>query len=186
MPQAALPSFERERLSLLKALQLLDTPPEPAFDRITRLACQLLQVSIALVSLVDEKRQWFKSRVGLAVCETPREHAFCAHAILQNTPLVVRDTSRDPRFVDNPLVTGAPGIRFYAGVQLLSLQGFPLGTLCIIDTQPRELSASELTLLQDLAAIVSEQLQQRERSQLAQQQINTMVCPAPRGQRVKH
>ena len=173
MPQAALPPFERERLSLLKALQLLDTPPEPTFDRITRLASQLLQVPIALVSLVDEQRQWFKSRVGLEACETPREYAFCAHAILQTTPLVVNDASRDPRFIDNPLVTTAPGIRFYAGVQLLSLQGYPLGTLCVIDTRPRELAASELALLQELAGIVSEQLQQRERSQLAQQQIST-------------
>jgi len=173
MPQAALPPFERERLSLLKALQLLDTPPEPTFDRITRLASQLLQVPIALVSLVDEQRQWFKSRVGLEACETPREYAFCAHAILQTTPLVVNDASRDPRFIDNPLVTTAPGIRFYAGVQLLSLQGYPLGTLCVIDTRPRELAASELALLQELAGIVSEQLQQRERSQLAQLQIST-------------
>lgn len=155
MPQAALPPFERERLSLLKALQLLDTPPEPTFDRITRLASQLLQVPIALVSLVDEQRQWFKSRVGLEACETPREYAFCAHAILQTTPLVVNDASRDPRFIDNPLVTTAPGIRFYAGVQLLSLQGYPLGTLCVIDTRPRELAASELALLQELAGIVS-------------------------------
>lgn len=173
MPQAALSPFENERLTLLKALQLLDTPPEPAFDRITRLACQLLQVPIALVSLVDEQRQWFKSRVGLEACETPREYAFCAHAILQTEPLVVNDARSDPRFVDNPLVTGAPGIRFYAGVQLRSRQGYPLGTLCIIDNKARELSATELALLQDLAGIVNEQLLQRERSQLAQQQINT-------------
>lgn len=172
MPQAALSPFESERLTLLKALHLLDTPPEPAFDRITRLACQLLQVPIALVSLVDERRQWFKSRVGLEACETPREYAFCAHAILQTEPLVVNDARRDPRFVDNPLVTGAPGIRFYAGVQLRSRQGYPLGTLCIIDNKARELSATELALLQDLAGIVNEQLLQRERSQLAQQQIS--------------
>ncbi|SCK20561.1 PAS domain S-box protein [Vogesella sp. LIG4] len=171
MSQAALPPFERERLSLLLALQLLDTPAEVAFDRITRLASQLLQVPIALVSLVDEKRQWFKSRVGLEAQETPREFAFCAHALLQAAPLVVEDATRDSRFADNPLVTTAPGIRFYAGVQLLSRQGYPLGTLCVIDTVPRTLAASQLAVLQDLAGIVTEQLQQRERSQQAQKQI---------------
>ncbi|WP_174874705.1 sensor domain-containing diguanylate cyclase [Vogesella oryzae] len=171
MMQAPLHPHERERLSLLRALQLLDTPPEPAFDRITRLACQLLQVPVAVVSLVDEGRQWFKSRVGLDPCETPREYAFCAHAILQTEPLVVPDAVADERFRDNPLVTGSPGIRFYAGVPLLSRHGYPLGTLCIIDTRPRTLAAADLAMLRELADIVTEQLQQRERWQLAQRQI---------------
>ena len=129
MSAAPLPPDEAERLALLHALALLDSPPEPALDRITRLAARLLNVPIALVSLIDRDRQWFKSRVGLDATETPRDQAFCAHAILQTAPLVVGDATQDPRFLDNPLVTDAPGIRFYAGVPIRTSGGVALGTL---------------------------------------------------------
>jgi GAF domain-containing protein len=109
---------ERQRLALLRALELLDSAPEPAFDTLTRLVSRLLQVPVALVSLVDENRQWFKSRVGLDALETPRDLAFCAHAIHHDAPFVVPDALLDHRFADNPLVTGAPHVRAYAGIPL--------------------------------------------------------------------
>ncbi len=160
--KAALPADEGERLRLLHALDLLDSPPEPAFDRITRLLARVLDVPIALVSLVDEQRQWFKSRVGLEVSETPREYAFCAHTILKASPLVVADASQDPRFRDNPLVTGEPNIRFYAGVPIRSSAGLALGTLCVIDDKPRMLSQEELDTLCDLGDLASKEVKLRE------------------------
>lgn len=159
---ASLPPDEDERLALLHGLQLLDSLPEPAFDRITRLATRLLGVPMALVSLVDRDRQWFKSRVGLAATETPREQAFCAHAILQTGPFVVTDALEDARFADNPLVTGALGLRFYAGVPIRTAGGLALGTLCALDQRPRTLSADDLQTLQDLADMVSQEVQLRE------------------------
>ena len=162
MTAAALPSDENERLALLYALDLLDTPAEPAFDRITRLVARTLQVPIALVSLVDSNRQWFKSRVGLTALETPREFAFCAHTILQDGLMVVGDATRDERFADNPLVTGDPMIRFYAGAPIFTTGGKALGTLCAIDSQPRILKQDEIDTLIDLADLVSKEIQQRE------------------------
>jgi len=159
---ASQPPDEDERLALLHGLQLLDSLPEPAFDRITRLATRLLGVPMALVSLVDRDRQWFKSRVGLAATETPREQAFCAHAILQTGPFVVTDALEDARFADNPLVTGALGLRFYAGVPIRTAGGLALGTLCALDQRPRTLSADDLQTLQDLADMVSQEVQLRE------------------------
>lgn len=145
---------EARRLSALRDAAVLDTPAEERFDRITRLARYLLDVPIALVSLVDEERQWFKSAQGLEHRQTPRDVAFCAHAILSSEPLVVEDAHADPRFADNPLVVGAPGVRFYAGQPLLSAEGLPLGTLCVIDQAPRTLGPElqeQLTLLARLA-----------------------------------
>ncbi|MDO8250257.1 MAG: PAS domain S-box protein [Rhodoferax sp.] len=162
MAAAALPSDENERLALLHALDLLDTPAEPAFDRITRLVARTLQVPIALVSLVDSNRQWFKSRVGLSASETPREFAFCAHAILQDGLMVVGDATRDERFADNPLVTGDPMIRFYAGAPIFTSGGKALGTLCAIDARPRILKQDEIDTLIDLADLISKEIQQRE------------------------
>ncbi|MFC3912820.1 PAS domain S-box protein [Pseudaeromonas sharmana] len=153
---------ETERLNVLNALNLLDTPPEEVFDRITRLVSHVLDVPIALVSLIDADRQWFKSRVGLDVAETPRELAFCAHAIAQTTPMIVPDATQDMRFMDNALVTGNPNIRFYAGVPLRSSGGFPIGTLCAIDSKPRQLTRDETNILLDLAAVVSKEVQMRE------------------------
>ncbi len=167
MPAAAYPPNEAERQELLDSLRLLDTENEEVFDRITRLVARLLKVPTALFSLVDADRQWFKSRVGLDALETPREQAFCAHAILQDQPLVVPDATHDERFADNPLVTGAPNIRFYAGVPIRSSGGLPIGTLCAIDDHVRVLSADELCILIDLADIVQKEVQYRERLAVA-------------------
>ena len=172
MSQAALPSDEIERLALLHALDLLDTPAEPAFDLITRLVALTLQVPIALVSLVDKDRQWFKSRVGVDMDETSREFSFCAHAILQPTPFIVEDACSDARFRDNPLVTGAPHIRFYAGVPVVTSAGRAIGTLCAIDSRPRTLTQSQIDTLVSLASLVSKEIQQREAALLARKQID--------------
>ncbi|MDN4039664.1 PAS domain S-box protein [Massilia sp. YIM B02443] len=171
MPAAPLPSNEQERLALLHTLELLDTPAEPVFDRVVRLASRLLGVPVAAFSLVDADRQWFKAKVGLAVSETPREHAFCAHAIAQDEPLVVPDAAADARFQHNPLVTGAPDIRFYAGVPVRSSNGLALGTLCAIDTQPRTLSAEERAVMVDLAAVIMREVQYRERLAMARERL---------------
>ncbi|VXB12252.1 PAS domain S-box-containing protein/diguanylate cyclase (GGDEF) domain-containing protein [Massilia sp. 9I] len=156
---------------MLDALHLLDTPPEPVFDRVTRLASRLLDVPMALFSLVDADRQWFKSRVGLEVDETPREDAFCAHAIGMSAPLVVNDAQQDARFSDNPLVNGPPNIRFYAGVPIRTTAGLAIGTLCALDTKPRTFSEEEVQVLGDLAAILTKEVQYRERMVLARDQL---------------
>lgn len=149
---------ETNRLAQLRSLALLDTDAEERFDRVTRLAQRLFGVPIALVSLVDADRQWFKSRQGLAIAETPRESSFCAHAILGDGVMQVEDATTDPRFAENPLVLGAPEIRFYAGAPIEGPGGAKLGTLCIIDREPRELSASDMGLLQDLAGMVEREI----------------------------
>lgn len=150
-----LPKNELERLSALHELCLLDTPNDPAFDALTSLAAKVFGVPIALVSLVDEGRQWFKSRVGVDARQTPRSQAFCAYALHSRDPLVVLDAWQDPRFVDNPLVTGGPQIRFYAGAPLVTENGLCLGTLCIADTQPHAtFSAVQIDQLQHFAAII--------------------------------
>ena len=163
-----IPPNENERLNVLHALNLLDTPPEEVFDRITRLVARVLDVPIALVSLVDTDRQWFKSRVGLDAIETPRELAFCAHAIVQTSPMIVPDATLDERFADNALVTSNPNIRFYAGVPLRSVSGLSIGTLCAIDSKPRKLNADEINILIDLAAVISKEVQMRESMILSQ------------------
>lgn len=154
------PFNEKHRLSTLEAYEVLDTEPELGFDRITRLASRHFQVPIALVSLVDDRRQWFKSRVGLDVGETMREISFCGHAIMNDHVMQIPDARRDPRFADSPLVTGEPNIRFYAGAPLISPDGFRVGTLCLIDREPREpLHGDDLEVLTDLADMVVEQLE---------------------------
>ncbi len=158
---APIPDNESERLAALKGFDILDTPPEEAFDRITRTVTAFLDVPIALVSLVDESRQWFKSRHGLDAGETPRDVAFCAHAILDDQVLVVEDAAKDKRFADNPLVTGEPNIRFYAGAPLCTKDGFRLGTLCAIDYAPRELTKTQEQVLSDLAQVVVDEMELR-------------------------
>ncbi|MDT0136116.1 EAL domain-containing protein [Acidovorax sp. PRC11] len=151
-------SAEHRRLAALQATGLLDTPPSEEFDRITRLACQLFGVPIALVSLVDADRQWFKSRVGLAVPETCREDAFCDHTIRTTQVMVIEDTLEDPRFAQNALVQGEPRIRFYAGAPLVLRGGHALGSLCLIDTAPRPFGIAQQRQLEDLAAMVMAQI----------------------------
>jgi signal transduction histidine kinase/ActR/RegA family two-component response regulator len=155
--------FEQSRLQALLGYRVLDTPADPAFDRLTALAADLFDAPIALVSLIDDERQWFKSRVGLDECQTPRDHAFCAHAIQLDpgSVMVVEDAALDPRFAQNPLVTGAPGIRFYAGAVLTSPSGHNLGALCVMDTKPRPegLSDKDAARLRSLAQVVVDELE---------------------------
>jgi diguanylate cyclase (GGDEF)-like protein len=150
----ATPSHPREdaRLAALKSLELLDTESEERFDRLTRLAQRLLGVPIALVSLIDDDRPWFKSNQGLGVPETPRSISFCGHAVANDDDLIVNDALDDARFVDKPLVTDDPGIRSYAGVPL-RVKGLPVGTLCAIDVQPRTFDQDDLAVLRDLAGL---------------------------------
>ncbi|MBV9827872.1 MAG: sensor domain-containing diguanylate cyclase [Alphaproteobacteria bacterium] len=152
---------EMARLEALYGYDILDSDPEPRFDRIVRLASRLLQMPISLVSLVDEARQWFKARVGLSVAETPRDIAFCSHAIEQDQVMVVEDAARDPRFRANPLVTDNPNIRFYAGAPLATNDGHKIGTLCVIDRVPRQLTEEQRGLLEDLAALVVDEIELR-------------------------
>ncbi|MEK7470078.1 MAG: sensor domain-containing diguanylate cyclase [Planctomycetota bacterium] len=160
MIEPASPADEDRRLAALRALRILDTPSEERFDRITRTARRMFGVPIALITLVDGDRQWFKSCQGLGVNETARSISFCGHAILNDAPMVVADAAADPRFHDNPLVTGDPNIRFYAGCPLKSPDGAKLGTLCLIGREPRTFSTEEVVALQDLAAWAEGELSQ--------------------------
>jgi phosphoribosyl 1,2-cyclic phosphodiesterase len=150
---APLPPDEPERLAALRSLGLLDTPPDERFDRYTRRACERFGVPLALMTLVDRDRQWFKSRVGIEFTESPRDQSFCAHAILGPDVMQVPDTTLDPRFADSPVVTGPPRVRFYAGAPL-HFDGHRVGTLCIADQRPRLLDAADLRELCDLASLV--------------------------------
>lgn len=156
---AALPADESGRLAALADYQILDTAPDERFNRITALAADLLQAPIALVSLVDAERQWFKSNHGLEARETPRNVAFCAHAILDDAPFIIGDAAAHPLFRDNPLVTGAPHIRFYAGIPLMATGGECIGTFCVIDRQPRSLTPAQMKQLRTLAAIAVDELE---------------------------
>lgn len=157
--KAELPKNEKERLTALKQLNILDTPLEERFERITRIVSRSLNVPIAAVSLIDESRQWFKSIQGLSASETPRDHvAFCSRAILEDEPLLVPDTTQDERFSANPLVTNKPFIRFYAGYPLSLAKNIHVGTLCIMDHVSRELSSEDLEILHDLAKMVESEL----------------------------
>jgi len=152
------PADEQQRLAELHSLNILDTPAEERFDRITRIAKALFQVPIAQVSLVDSQRQWFKSCTGLPVTETSREVSYCGHAILYDDVFVIEDSHQDQRFNDNPMVLGSPHIRFYAGAQLTMPSGHTLGTLCLVDDVPRTFTQEQRSLLKDLAAIVIQEL----------------------------
>jgi len=144
--------------------EVLDTVPEELFDDLTELAARICEAPIALISLVDEKRQWFKSRVGTDLKETSRDVSFCAHAIQQEGLFIIPDASKDPRFANSPLVKSDPKIRFYAGAPLITPDGYALGTLCVIDTVPRELRADQKQALAILARHVVSQLELRRRS----------------------
>jgi len=164
MQPAPRPHDEEERIAALRSFEVLDTDPEVAFDDLTRIAALVCGAPIALVSLVDSDRQWFKSRHGLDATETPRELAFCAHAIQQERAMVVSDSHQDIRFADNPLVTGAPHVRFYAGAPLQVGTGSAIGTLCVIDHLPRDLAPEQLEILEALASQVVHQLELRRTS----------------------
>jgi len=158
MQKPSTPYNESKRMEALQSSGLLDTPAEERFDRITRMASRIFNVPIALVSLVDTNRQWFKSCIGLPVRETSRDISFCGHAILDDEVFVIPDASLDNRFADNPLVTSAPLIRFYAGCPLILSNGLKLGTLCIIDQKPRMFDQDDRNLLRDLAGMVIDEI----------------------------
>ena len=159
MMHAPPPPDEARRLQLLAELEVLDTPPEAGFDALTRAARLATGWPIALVSLIDAQRQWFKSHDGLATRETPREQAFCAHALVHGDALFeVPDAQADLRFADNPLVTGEPGIRFYAGAPLRAPGGEVVGTLCVIDRRPRHFDTTDRAILAALRDVVSDEL----------------------------
>ena len=166
-----LPENENARLKILHDYQILDTPAEDTFDDIALLASQICDAPIALISLVDENRQWFKSRIGLDIEETPRDVSFCAHAIASSSPdvFLVYDVLNDERFIENPLVVNEPQIRFYAGAPLVTPEKESLGTLCVIDRKPRQLTERQISALQALARQVSLQLELRRTSALLAQ-----------------
>jgi two-component system NtrC family sensor kinase len=165
-----LPPREAERLEALRRYQVLDTPPEQALDDITVLAAYICEAPTALITFVDSERQWFKSRVGWADAESSREISFCAHAIVaaDGGELVIPDATQDPRFTDNPYVTAdPPHVRFYAGVPLVSPEGYAVGTLCVIDRKPRVLSAVQMSALRALRrSVVTELELRRHRAEL--------------------
>lgn len=162
MLQAPLPRNEAKRLEALRSLLILDTPPEERFDRISAFAAKEFDVPMALVSLVDQDRQWFKSNFGLDVSETPRDISFCGHAITMTQTLVVPDALCDPRFATNPLVIGHPFVRFYAGAGLRLPYGQVVGTLCIMDRRPRDFDRLDVAILNGLRDIVVDELYRRE------------------------
>ena len=166
------PKNEEARLGALEKYAILDTDPEAAFDDLTLLASFVCKTPIALISLIDEQRQWFKSQVGLSVSETTRDVAFCSSAILQNDVFIVPDALQDERFRNNPLVVSEPHIRFYAGAPLINEDGYALGTLCVIDQKPRELEPDQKDALKALSRLVLAQLEFRRNLILLKEALN--------------
>lgn len=185
MIAAPIPAEEAERLADLRELRLLDTAPEERFDRIVELAAQLFDVPIAYIALIDSDRQWFKAKCGLTTDETGREVSFCGHAIMQREPLIIPDARLDERFRDNPLVTGEPYIRFYAGHPLAGRNGRNVGTLCLADRRPRELDRKQLALLGRLAALAEHELRMADVIQTQHELIETRLRLADTQQRLQ-
>lgn len=158
MKPAPIPTDESDRLSDLKALNVLDTPREPRFDRITELVADIFDVPMVFLTLVDGDRQWYKSTYGIDVKATPRDVGFCAHAMLEPEPMVVPNATKDARFADNPFVTGEFHLRFYAGVPLHGPRGKGIGALALVDTAPREFSSKQVGQLEKFAAIVQSEI----------------------------
>jgi len=178
---ARLHANEVERIKALRSYGILDTAIEPSFDDITRIASYVCQTPISIISLVDDGRQWFKSEIGLGVRQTPMEQSICAHAILEHSFLEVEDVTKDPRFDCNPLVTGAPHVRFYAGALLRTPDGLPLGTVCVLDDKPRVLSAEQRDVLSALARQVMSQMEFRRALHLSdrlQRNISRLMAVA--------
>lgn len=164
MNKPLIPANEAKRLKVLWQYEILDTVPEVVFDDLAELAGDICETPFSIISLVDESRQWFKAKLGINASETSRDISFCAHAILQPDLFIVPDTTKDERFQDNPLVTGDPHIRFYAGAPLVTPDGYALGTLCILDRVPRELKESQRKALRVLARMAVTQLELRRHS----------------------
>lgn len=160
------PSVEMARVAALDRYAILDTEPEQTFDDLVALAAYVCKAPIAMLSLVDDHRQWFKSKVGVEIRETPRETSFCAHAIQQQDLFIVPDTWTDARFRDNPMVLDEPHVRFYAGAPLINEEGFALGTLCVIDRQPRELDEAQKEALKSLRRLALGQMELRQNLRL--------------------
>jgi signal transduction histidine kinase len=181
-PAPTLPAAtERRRIAALHAYGVLDTEKEAAFEDITRIASLVCGTPIAVVNLIDTDRQWFKAERGLGVRETPLDTSICAHAILEHDMLVVPDTTQDSRFAENPLVTGNPGLRFYAGALLKTADGLPIGTVCVLDTQTRTLSQDQLDILRGLARQVMTQLELRrmlDHSERSRRQLAGLLAAA--------
>ena len=169
---ATMPSTETARLAALNRYAILDTEPEQSFDDLVVLASFVCRTPIATLSLVDDHRQWFKSKVGVEIRETPRDISFCAHAIQQEELFIVPDALADPRFKDNPLVLGDPHIRFYAGAPLIDEDGYALGTLCVMDRQPRELDDTQKEALLSLRRLALSQIELRRNIQLLKEALS--------------
>jgi GAF domain-containing protein len=169
--QRAVQRSDQERVAVLEKYAILDTEPEQAFDDLTLLASFICKTPIAMISLIDEDRQWLKSKVGIAVSETPRDVAFCSVAIQQADVMVVPDTLKDERFCNNPFVTGGPKIRFYAGAPLINEDGYALGTLCVVDKTPREFSDEQKEALLALSRLVLAQLEFRRNLHLLKEAL---------------
>jgi GAF domain-containing protein len=161
MKSAPVPDNEDDRLAALRRLTLLDTPATESFDRVTRACARMLQTPIVLVSLVDEHRQWFKSRFGLEATETPRDVSLCGHAVAADRPLVVPDTRDDPRFADNPLVIGEPQVRAYLGIPIHAPDGQAIGTLCAIDHRPRNFRDDDVLVMTRMAKVLEQLIRVR-------------------------
>jgi two-component system, NtrC family, sensor kinase len=165
-------AMEAARIAALDRYAILDSEPEQSFDDLVILAAHICKVPMAMLSLVDDHRQWFKSKLGVEVRETPRDSSICAHAIQQGELFIVPDTLQDPRFRENPLVTGEPHIRFYAGAPLINEDGFALGTLCVVDREPRELDDAQKEAINSLGRLALRQMELRMNLQLLKDALN--------------